>query len=381
MTRILGLNILVITAIIRRWRWWLRWGLYFLVVVAGVVTIALTTDCRRGPRAILASTPRRQTMPPTREQEFDGPWKQALELAFELFLALFLPDLYDLIDWTREHDALEQELQKLMPESATGVRRVDKLFKAKRKETHDPRFFHVEAQAQPQPEEEFGRRMYTYSYRGRDLLGQPLIRIAILCDDQPEWHPKQYKEGEHGSEVTFTFRTVKVLQWAGRQAELEAGDNLFGLFVSAHLESQKTRDDPDTRAEGKIRLLSNLLKRERPDLERGKWYNVIDWILPLPPDRERQVFQKLKGEHPMTYISFAERYGREQGIEQGEVQGARKTLEAIMTAKFGAEGTALVQRLGQTADLARLNELSCAAALAISLDDVRALFENHNGNA
>src|SRR5262249_28347191 len=158
---------------------------------------------------------------PAREQEFDGPWKAALETGFDLFLGLFLVDLYDIGDWTKDHVSLDQELQKLTPESATGVRRVDKLFKVVRKGTGDPRFFHVEAQAQPQPEQEFGERMYVYSYRGRDLLGQPLISIAILSDDQLSWHPSTYQEGEHGSELTFTFRTVKVLQWADRQAELE----------------------------------------------------------------------------------------------------------------------------------------------------------------
>ena len=73
-------------------------------------------------------------MAPVREQEFDGPWKAALEAGFDLFLGLFLADLHELVDWTKEHVALDQELQKLMAESATGVRRVDKLFKAVRKE-------------------------------------------------------------------------------------------------------------------------------------------------------------------------------------------------------------------------------------------------------
>src|SRR4051812_14501862 len=122
-------------------------------------------------------------MEPTREQEFDGPWKSALEVGFDLFLGHFLADLYAILDWTEDYVAMDQELQKLMPESATSVRRVDKLFKAVHKDTGDARYFHVEAQAQPQPEQEFGERMYVYSYRGRDLLGQPLISIAILNDD------------------------------------------------------------------------------------------------------------------------------------------------------------------------------------------------------
>ena len=74
----------------------------------------------------------------------------------------------------------------------------------------------------------------------------------------------------------------------------------------------------------------------------------------------------------MKYVSFAER----QGIKKG----ARKILEAAMEAKFGAEGKALVQRLYQSTDLARLEALARAAALAGSLDEARSHFEGPNGN-
>ena len=100
-------------------------------------------------------------MSPEREQEFDGPWKHALEIAFDLFLRLFLLDLHEIVDWVKDHGSQDQELQKLTPASATGVRRVDKLFKAFHKDTDDPRYFHVEAQSQVQPEDEFSGRMYT----------------------------------------------------------------------------------------------------------------------------------------------------------------------------------------------------------------------------
>ncbi len=313
-------------------------------------------------------------MAPAREQEFDGPWKHALEGRLDLFLGLFLADLHEIVDWTRDHLALDQELQKLMPESATGVRRVDKLFKASRKGTGDSRFFHVEAQAQPQPEQEFAERMYVYSYRGRDLLGQPLISIAILSDDQPGWHPRQHREGEHGSELVFTFRTVKVLQWADRQDELEAGENVFGLFASAHLEVLKTRNDPDVRAEGKIRLLTNLASRGLSDLDRGEWYHLIDWILPLPQDKEQQVFQHLQGDNPVTYITYAERVGLEKGIEQGERTALLRTLRTSLKAKFGEEGEALLAQLPEQAPLARLEELALLVAVATTLDALRPHF-------
>jgi hypothetical protein len=322
-------------------------------------------------------------MSPTREQEFDGPWKDALEVGFDLFLGLFLADLHGIVDWTKDHVSLDQELQKLMPESATGGRRVDKLFKAFRKDTGDSRFFHIEAQAQPQPEQEFGERMYVYNYRGRDLLGQPVISIAVLSDADPQWHPRGYREGEHGSELIFTFRTVKLLQWAGRQPELEAGENVFGLFASAHLEALKTRDDPQGRAEGKIRLLTNLVGGELPGLEKWKWWGIIDWILPLPEDQERRVWQQVRAFRegdPMTFVTFVERNAREQGMAQGIEQGERaalvRTLRASLKAKFGEEGEALLAQLPEQMPLPRLEELALQVAVATALDSLRPHFSN-----
>jgi hypothetical protein len=220
--------------------------------------------------------------------------------------------------------------------------------------------------------------MYVYSYRGRDLLGQPLISIAVPGDDDPSWHPREHREGEHGSEVVFTFRTVKLLQWAGRQGELEAGANLFGLFVSAHLEALKTRDDPDRRAAGKLRLLSNLASRAVTDLDRGKWYHLIDWILPLPEDREREIFQQLQGDRPMPFINYAERVGMEKGMEQGIERGshdaALRTLRALLKTKFGEEGEALLTQLPEQTPVARLEELTLQVGVATALDSLRPLF-------
>jgi hypothetical protein len=313
-------------------------------------------------------------MSPEREQEFDGPWKHALEIAFDLFLRLFLLDLHEIVDWVKDHGSQDQELQKLTPASATGVRRVDKLFKAFHKDTDDPRYFHVEAQSQVQPEDEFSGRMYTYSYRGRDLLGQPIISIAILGDDDPKWLPRKHKEGEHGSEVTFTFRTVKLLKWARRQRQLEADENVFALFVSAHLEAFKTRDDPDRRAESKIRLLTNLVNRGLENVDEGKWYNLIDWILPLPADIERQVFQRMQGVNSMTYITYAQRLGRDEGREEGLRTAFLLQLQASLKAKFGDEGEAILAQLPEQTPIARLQELALQVAVATTIDSLRPQF-------
>jgi hypothetical protein len=334
--------------------------------------------------------------------DFDGPWKEALEHGFDLFLALLFPDVHASLDWSADHASLDQELQKLVPEAATGVRRVDKLVKAARRDTGDPRYLHVEAQMQP--DDDFGRRMYTYSYRGRDRFNQPLLSLAVLGDDNPRWHPRSYREGELGCETVYTFRTAKLLEWAGRAEELERHENLFALFVLAHLQALATRDDEDARQGWKLRLLANLAGRQLTDLEAGLWYRLIDWLLPLPAERDRQVWEQIfqrRKEPEMTFITFAERYGMEKGLkegfekgekaglekgekaglekgekaglEKGERKGLLDALRILLETRFGSEGASLAATLDEQADAARLQALLRAAGAAGSLDEVRQL--------
>jgi hypothetical protein len=77
--------------------------------------------------------------------------------------------------------------------------------------------------------------------------------------------------------------------------ELEHGDNLFGLFLCAHLETMATRGDVPDRQEAKFRLLANLVRREILDADFRRWYRLIDWIVKLPEDANRAVWLRLQG--------------------------------------------------------------------------------------
>jgi hypothetical protein len=59
--------------------------------------------------------------------DYDSPWKEALDLYFERFLAFFFPQAHADIDWARGHETLETELQQVVREAALGPQRADKL--------------------------------------------------------------------------------------------------------------------------------------------------------------------------------------------------------------------------------------------------------------
>ncbi len=77
--------------------------------------------------------------------DYDSPWKSALEHAFPEFIAFYFPDADRRIDWSRGHDFLDQELRQVVRDAELGRRHVDKLVRV---HNHDGRedwvYIHIE---------------------------------------------------------------------------------------------------------------------------------------------------------------------------------------------------------------------------------------------
>jgi hypothetical protein len=50
--------------------------------------------------------------------DFDSPWKEALDVYFQAFLAFFFPLIHDDIDWSRAFESLDKELQQIAPKGS-----------------------------------------------------------------------------------------------------------------------------------------------------------------------------------------------------------------------------------------------------------------------
>src|SRR5262249_9487793 len=97
-----------------------------------------------------------------RDAEYDGPWKDALELGVEWFLKGCDWEIAEEIDWTQDYESLDKELQRLFPPVEGSVRYPDCLFKFI-KTSGDPLYVHIEIQAFF--EVLFGSRTMTYRHR------------------------------------------------------------------------------------------------------------------------------------------------------------------------------------------------------------------------
>jgi hypothetical protein len=189
--------------------------------------------------------------------DYDSPWKEALELYFEAFVALFRPAIHKDVDWSRGWESLDKELQQLAADAEQGRRYVDKLMKVWRKDgTEQWVLIHVEVQTTR--ETDFPQRMFTYSNRIRDRYNRQVCSLAVLADDDPDWRPSRYEEELWGCTSSFTFLPSKLLDWTGRAAALEADANPFAKVVLAHLAALQTRRDAPARQAWKFRLVRGL---------------------------------------------------------------------------------------------------------------------------
>ena len=65
--------------------------------------------------------------------DYDGAWKETLELYWRPFMELCFPDIADDIDWSQPVEFLDKELQDVVRAADSGRRFVDKLVKVIRR--------------------------------------------------------------------------------------------------------------------------------------------------------------------------------------------------------------------------------------------------------
>ena len=213
--------------------------------------------------------------------DYDSPWKEAIELYFHECIDFFFPTLTSEIDWQREHEFLDKELQQIVRDADIGRRWADKLVKVWLLDgTETWILIHIEVQSQYQAD--FAERMFVYYYRLRDRYNHPVASLAILADERPSWKPKTYKDSTLGTKIRFDFSIAKLLSFAQTWDALARNPNPFSTVVMAHLKARDTRDDLLSRKEWKLRLTRRLYKQGYDRNDILELYRFIDWLIELP---------------------------------------------------------------------------------------------------
>ena len=273
-------------------------------------------------------------MNPTAEpDDYDTPWKEAVERYFPEFMAFYFPAAHRQIDWGQGHSFLEQELQAITQDAELGKRFVDKLVRVTRLTgQEDWIYIHLEVQGTAQTE--FAERMFVYNYRIFDRYRRPVASMAVLADDGLNWKPQEFSYEVLGCKHSLQFPVAKLLDYASQETTLQDDPNPFALVTLAHLQTRATRQDPQARFEAKWKLVQLLYRRGWDKQRIIDLFMVIDWMMKLPEHLKQQLWQNLEHleqEKKMAYVSSVEHIGIEKGRQLGEA----RALQKVLSKRFG----------------------------------------------
>ncbi len=304
--------------------------------------------------------------------DFDTPWKEALDVYFEAFLAFFFAPIHAAIDWQRGYETLDKELQQIMPDAETGRRYVDKLVQVWRRDGK-PEWVLIHIEVQYSAEADFARRMFTYHYRLLDRYDRKVASLAVLGDEQEDWRPDRYAYDLWGCSIDFRFPIVKLLDFAAVEATLENEPNPFAMVVLAHLKTRATDRDPAARQAWKLRLVKSLYERGLEREQIRQLFRFIDWMMTLPEPLAiafEQEMTEYEQEKAMPYVTSIERRARAEGKQEGLLSGIELGLEL----KFGAAGLQCMPEVRKLTDVPKLEAILQAIKSATSIDELRHLW-------
>jgi hypothetical protein len=359
----------------------LQFHLKPLIVAAGIPGGCLTKHSPARRRFPTFSHVAREA---TKSEQFDAPWKLAVERFLQPLLQLGFPAVHDSIDWRHAPEFLDTELQELGLDHAQGGRTVDKLVKVRRLDGQEQwLFIHLEIQAQPDPQ--FPHRMWVYYYRLCDKHGEGVVSLAILADAQPNWRPHFYETEIAGCRLRFEFPVFKVLDLRGAQEVFERTGNPFALVVAVQQVALATRHDPAARYEGRWGIVCRLRRgglerRELQDLLR-----VIQVLTRMPRELELRFKSELAtlptSEGHMTtteLITPLEEIAMEEGFAKGRVEGRVEGLAEgllnVLESRFGVLPEGVHDQLKQVSDESRLRQAMRLAVTEPTLERFLAKF-------
>jgi hypothetical protein len=274
------------------------------------------------------------------KQDYDNPWKLALDDYLDEFMLFYFPDIYHKIDWTEGYQSLDTEFQAVVRDADLGNQRADKLVKVITSDVKSEIvYIHIEVQSQK--DNDFERRMFTYNYRIFDKYGQFPVSLAVLADENKHWKPNAHHFEQWGFVSHTSFPTVKLLDYADRLEELQASDNAFAILTAAHILTKRTHKNPKDRYAAKF-TVTRLLYRNGWDKQKViNFFRVIDWLMKLPLDLTinfKKELNQLEEEQQMRYVTSIEQLamaeGMQVGMQVGEQRGRQEGRSGGMIEMF-----------------------------------------------
>ena len=277
-----------------------------------------------------------------------------------------LPDLYKDVDFSKDFNFLDKEMEQLGQQSLKGSKFVDKLVQVFLKDGSD-RWILIHIEVQGDADEEFSLRMFRYFYRIFDRHGRGIVSLAILTSPASESAEGKFELKEYGSGVEFQYLTFRLMRY--ERDELEKDDNPIALVVLAAQERERLRQRSQDRYDVKWYLIRQAYERGYSREKIIGLFEFIDWVIHLNDEEENQLreeIQTLEEVKKMPYITSVQRIGRKEGFQH-------MVIEAL-DERFGEIPSAVSDTIHQINDQDRLETLLRQAIRSESLEEFQQAF-------
>jgi predicted transposase YdaD len=281
--------------------------------------------------------------------DYDGAWKELLEVYFQPFLEFCFPDAASKVDWTRPVVFLDNELQEVVRDAELGKLRADRLVRVHGLDGKEEwLLIHVEIQGQPDPR--LPRRMYDYYHRIADRYARPVVSMVVLADERPDWKPAFYQEEHWGCRLRFDYLVCKLIEIPPQRLEQE--NNPTAVVIAAHLATLRTVTNMSGRKLLKWQLTRRLYERGYSKKDVLEIFRLIDWMMVLPESLKVEFRQELiqyEQEKAMPHLTSIEMLaleeGRLEGREEGRLEGQSRILQRLLERRWGKLSPAMEQSL------------------------------------
>jgi predicted transposase YdaD len=217
----------------------------------------------------------------------DKAWKEVIEELFEDFVKFFMPDLYEIIDFSKGYEFLDKEFSTLFPESDAENKRVDKLTKVLLKDGKE-QWILIHTEVQGYDDKNFEKRMFQYYYRIFDKYEKDIEALAIFTYKENSHKSNNYQKKFLQTEILYKFRTYDVSKQ--NENNLKLIKNPFALVVLASLQAIGHEDNDHNNAKFKKGLLKLLFESGYNKDESKAIFRFLNFIFEINDPNIRNSF-------------------------------------------------------------------------------------------
>jgi hypothetical protein len=214
-------------------------------------------------------------------------WKFILDGLTEQFIEFFMPDLYDLVDFSIKPKALDNEFASLFPESISEDRRVDKLFEVYLK-NGQPKWVLLNIEIQSYEDSDFSKRMFQHYFRIFDKFNKEIEAIVVYTYKADRHKYKKYENKFLQTELIYKFRTYDIAEQNIK--ELKQIKNPFSFVVQILIKGFDYKETDTNNFNFKKELSSLLFDSGYSEYEVKKVFKFLNFILEIKNQELREKF-------------------------------------------------------------------------------------------